>query len=65
MGLEFVETSPVYPDWQAVSPHLHPAGPGAAWHSQNPGLADEHVEGKLRKNKEDKMYVSSFHIHYI
>lgn len=41
---EFVGTSLRYPDWQAGSPHRLPVGPGVAWHSQNPGLADGQVK---------------------
>ena len=51
---EFVATSLVYPDWQAESPHLLPAGPGAAWHSQSPGPADGQVlRVEMEKDKRD------------
>lgn len=47
---EFVGTSLMYPGWQAGSPHPLPVGPGAAWHSQNPGLAD----GKMKNGERQK-----------
>lgn len=46
---EFVGTSLMYPDWQAGSPHPLPVGPGAAWHSQNPGLADGEIKKEVRQ----------------
>ena len=49
---EFEATSLRYPDWQARRPRPLPVGPGAAWHSQNPGQADGRFALKWDKTKE-------------